>query len=181
MNNKKKNAPIWKFLNSAFFIWFISSIVIGGFVSYRDNVNYEHTQQHLQKKLDTEIAARINPFRSYLKKLETEGTPLNVKDVIRETGPVRDQPYPMGAFSEYKEFTLESLLWELSLAICEDCRKEQEQIYNALHSVRRIKQIGSEITVQTPLARKKEYIDRIYKELDQYFNVGRWHIPMGRT
>ena len=50
--------------------------------------------------------------------MEASGaTVLNVADVLRSTGPVRDQPYPMGVFYEYAARTLESLLWESCLSM----------------------------------------------------------------
>ena len=49
------------------------------------------------------------------------------------TGPVDNQPYPMRAFSEYKNYTLETLLWNLVITFTKNSDQDRISIFDALH------------------------------------------------
>ena len=111
-------ARVWGFLNSNLVVWFLGSLVATGIVIFIDSRDQRKAAAEIEQKLDTEIAARLYRARGYLRKMEgSKATVLNVADVLRGTGPVHDQPYPMGVFSEYGARTLESLLWELATTV----------------------------------------------------------------
>ena len=125
-----------------------------------------------EKSLDMEIALRVYRARRYLARLGASAgaNALNVKGVLRNMGPVSDQPYPMGVFSEFRDETLSSLLSELANVVS---RQEQEAIFDALDSSIRLDNIEGEIT--NGLRDKKcAFIARIYKELDDNFSLSRW-------
>ena len=105
----------------------------------------------------------------------SEATVLNVADVLRSTGPVRDQPYPMGVFSEYGARTLESLLWELATTVEDDGRVD---VLAAMNAARTLRDIESEIEVRMTREPdlKCKFILRIYKELDAAFRLECWDI-----
>ena len=151
-------------------------MVVTGVVIFVDGREQRRAEEQLRQKLDTEVAARLYRARGYLRKLEGgEATVLNVADVLRSTGPVRDQPYPMGVFSELGERTLESLLWELAATVHGE---ERAQILAAMDSARTLRDIEGEI--ETRMARdadlKCKFILRIYEELDTSFAFERWNI-----
>lgn len=169
-------ARIWGLVNANIVVWFLGSVVVTGIVIYVDGREQRRAIEQLQQKLDTEIAARLYRARGYLKKLEGgEATVLNVADVLRSTGPVRDQPYPMGVFSEFNGRTLESLLWELAATVHGE---ERAQVRAAMDAARTLSDIEGEI--ETRMARdpdlKCRFILRIYRELDASFALERWDI-----
>lgn len=162
---------IWKFLNSSFALWLIGSLVATGITLRVDNNN----RRQLSLKLDTEIAARVYRVRGYLRRMESDqSTVLNVSGLIRGTGPVRDQPYPMGVFSEYSQRTLESLIWELSTAVRQ---RERASILTAMDAARSLRDIQSEIT--TPMGQQPEqkciFILRLYQHLNGALSLERWN------
>ena len=169
-------AHIWGCLNSNIIVWFLGSVVATGVVVFVDGRDQRKATAELEQKLDTEIAARVYRTRSYLRTMESDNaTVLNVADVLRVTGPVRDQPYPMGVFSEYGERTLESLLWELATTV-ED--EERTKVLAAMNAARVLRDIEGEVTV--PMAKQPElkckFILRVYAELDGAFGLDRWKI-----
>ena len=166
---------VWKVINSNFAIWLLGSVAVGGIVAWDDRLDKARDRESLEVKLDIEIGSRINRLQSYMLRMESikEASPLNVAGVLRQTGPVRDQPYPMGVFSEYAERTLESLLWELSITVKD---KEQGAILEALHSSRRLRNIEADITVQTPNSDKQTIIDKVNAELNNHFGLSRWQL-----
>lgn len=76
-NQKKIKGKTWTFVNSAFFLWFLSSVVVG-IISFsyakwdkQREIEREHREQtallereniHMAKKLDAEISSRLNYF-----------------------------------------------------------------------------------------------------------------------
>lgn len=169
-------ARVWRFLNANIVVWFLGSVVATGIVIFVDGRDQRRAAEELQQKLDTEIASRVYRARGYLEKMEgSSATVVNVKDVLRDIGPVRDQPYPMGVFSEFGQRTLESLLWELATTV-ED--GERGEVLAAMNVARTLRDIEGEI--ETRMKRKPElkckFILRIYKELDGAFGLDRWSI-----
>lgn len=169
-------ARVWRFLNANVVVWFLGSVVATGIVIFVDGRDQRRAAAELQQKLDTEIAARVYRARGYLEKMEgSEATVLNVADVLRDIGPVRDQPYPMGVFSEFGQRTLESLLWELATTVEDGGRKK---VLAAMNAARTLRDIEGEI--ETRMAREPElkcrFIRRVYGELDGAFGLDRWKI-----
>ena len=105
----------------------------------------------------------------------SEATVLNVAGVLRDIGPVRDQPSPMEVFSEFGERTLESLLWELANTLEGG---ERAKILTAMNAARTLRDIEAEI--ETRMARepelKRRFILRTYGELDGAFGLDRWSV-----
>ena len=114
-------SEVWKAVNSNIVIWLLGSVAVGGIVAWDDRLDKTRDRENLEVKLDIEIGSRISRLQSYMLRMESikEASPRNVAGVLRQTGPVSDQPYPMGVFSEYAGRTLESLLWELSITVKE--------------------------------------------------------------
>lgn len=169
-------AALWRCLNSNLVVWFLGSVVATGIVLFVDGREQRKAAAELEQKLDTEIAARVYRARSHLRRMEGgEATVLNVAGVLRDTGPVRDQPYPMGVFSEYSERTLESLLWELATTV-ED--EERTGVLKALDAARGLRDIEGEIKthMQADPKLKCRFILRVYEELDSAFLLERWDI-----
>ena len=155
-------------------------MVATGIVIFIDGRDQRRAAEELQQKLDTEIAAHVYRARSYLEKMEgSEATVLNVAGVLRDNGPVRDQPYPMAVFSEFGERTLESLLWELATTLEGE---ERAQILTAMYAARTLRDIEAEI--ETRMAREPElkcgFILRIFEELDGAFGPDRGSISRGK-
>lgn len=169
-------AHFWRFLNANVVVWFLGSVVATGIVIFVDGRDQRRAAEELQQKLDTEIAVRVYRVRGYLEKMEHGGaTVLNVADLLRDIGPVSDQPYPMGVFSEFGGRSLESLLWELAKTLE---GRERAKILAAMNAAGTLRDIEAEI--ETPMAGEPElkcrFILRIYEELDGAFGLDRWKI-----
>ena len=169
-------ARFWTFLNANVVVWFLGSVVATGIVISVDGRDQRRAAEELQQKLDTEIAVRVYRARGYLEKMEgSKATVLNVAGVLRGIGPVHDQPYPMGVFSEFDDRTLESLLWELATTLEGG---ERDKIMAAMNAARTLRDIEAEI--ETHMERitelKCRFILRIYEELDGAFGLDRWKI-----
>ncbi|MYF69613.1 MAG: hypothetical protein F4181_06400 [Proteobacteria bacterium] len=160
---------VWKLLNS-------NSIVL-----FNDGRDQRRAAEQLQQKLDVEIASRVYRARSYLKRMErSSATALNVAEVLRDMGPVKDHPYPMGVFTEYSDRSIESLLWELAGTLDSD-GEERLQISAATDAARALSDIQGQITatIARDTKAKCRFIRRVYDELDA-FELDRWKIPQAK-
>lgn len=137
------------FINSAFFLWFLSTIVLGvisfSFTTWqkqREEERREYEQEKAierdVKKLDAEISSRL----SYVNSLILAQDPLlieptNVVGFLALERPT-EAKYPVNVFPEFSNRTLRSLLWELSRSVPE---YEKFQIDDALTEAKKLSAI----------------------------------------
>jgi hypothetical protein len=123
----------WGFANSALFIWFASSVVLGA-VSFLYNrwekaFMIERENQRLASRLDAEITNRL-VFVDHLAALQSAGVrDSKTTDIVPAAVAALERPsavdYPVSVFPEYKDRNLRSLLWELVQVAP---KKEKEEI-----------------------------------------------------
>jgi hypothetical protein len=189
---KKGGNLVWTFLNSPFFLWFLSSVVLAGISYYYTNRDERKTlareQRAAIRKLDAEISNRLMYFvnsiqfkKSPDKKVFTfVHEPPIVKDSVRGIEDPTATGYKVNVFPEYAGRSLRSLLIDLVDMIPDQEKPEIEEAYKQivfLQSVYlRAKQIedekGSDKTM--PLQSQQ---DADLLELDKAFNLKRWGQP----
>jgi hypothetical protein len=124
-----RSSRLWSFLNSAFALWLLSTVVVGmvGFVYERYDRAREarrtqgekaaavETQRSLTvQKLDAEISSRLNYFNRLLTDATTQTERRNrlARGLMALERP-SEAVYPVGVFPEYANRSFHSLLWEL--------------------------------------------------------------------
>lgn len=153
---------ILAFINSAFFLWFLSSVVLGAAsFSYtvwqkqreeeRRLYEQEQTIEREVKKLDAELSSRLNYVNSLILSQDPFlADPTSVPGFLALERPL-DAKYPVNVFPEYSTRTLQSLLWELSRSVPQNEKLEIEMALEEskkLSSVYMSEQSSKEILVQ---------------------------------
>ncbi len=137
----KEESRLWGIINSAFFLWFMSTIIVGlagFFYSSWDKKReerrieveriqiVEQEKRATTRKIDVEVSNRLRYFNQVLSS-KKRISPSEIRAL--------DQPskadYPVNAFPEYENRNLQSLLWELLQVIPEEERREVEPAYYA--------------------------------------------------
>lgn len=136
--DKEKGLKIWGVVNSPFFLWFLSSILIGciSFLYARGEKQKEDARRifeqgqidkrerdRTEKKLDAEIASRLNYFGIMY---ESD----NFKALMAVDNPSVAN-YPINVFPEYANRSLQSLLWELLQVVSDDSKGDVAKAYEA--------------------------------------------------
>ncbi len=131
------------FLNSAFFLWFLSTVLIGT-VSFlytrwdgrREALRREYEQKRqfdverntTTSKLDTEIASRLRFVNGLI---ETENS-FPQQSTLVQSVLILEKPsamaYPVNVFPEYSNRSFQSLLWELIQIAPDDQKKKELEI-----------------------------------------------------
>lgn len=125
-NIKPISKPKWFiFINSSFFIWFMSSIVIGfatfGYSTWHEKYIYKKNQEEKIKRIDMEIVSRLEFFRQQRSAgLKTEEAIL----VLERPGASK---FPSGVFTDFHKRSLRSLLIELHSIVNKEEKKEIEE------------------------------------------------------
>ncbi|MGH9969390.1 MAG: hypothetical protein ACREBG_16540 [Pyrinomonadaceae bacterium] len=154
---KVERKGIWDVINSIFFLWFMSTVVIGtaSFFYTRWEKQREENRRLYElgqvinrekeatiKKLDTEISSRLISFarnyyaHDYMDVMPTtypELSIVTVQKVLKEDLRILDRPteadIPINIFPEFANRNLQSLIWELSQIVPPDQRQELEEAY----------------------------------------------------
>ncbi len=132
-DDKSFGTKSWKFINSSFGIWLLSTVVVGLIVYfYNDNkLKNEIAANNAAsiQKLETEISNRLQQFKLALSNQEPskiyyqkEELAYMVDGVLISDGTLA-QKKPIYIFPEYKERTMNSLLYEIGRLT-----KDKEQI-----------------------------------------------------
>ncbi len=204
--DKPQREKTWEFLNSAFFLWFLSSVVIGlgsfGYTlwdkqrdekqKYWQTQQEENRRQHeqrvtienenriIRKKLDTEISSRLVYIHSLTHK---EGV---VSDPIFEALTVLEKPaeskFPANVIPEHSTRNIPTLLLELIAVLPDetDKRKIQDAYDNSrVFPLQYTMTILNSPEVRSQKTREGEMLDRcgFYKLMNSYFNLDRWGPP----
>lgn len=136
-SERKEGSKLWTVMNSAFFLWFLSSVLIGS-ISFKyarwekqkedERRNYEqhriaeYERNVSEKKLDAEISSRLNYFGS-MSGVTGDFESLLILDKPLET------KYPVNVFPEYAHRSLQSLLWELLRVVPDESKGEVNRAY----------------------------------------------------
>ncbi|MTH14435.1 hypothetical protein [Flavobacterium sp. LC2016-01] len=127
-NEKTWKEKLWLFLNSAFGLWLLStivfSIIVNSYANFKENNTKAAIKNETVRKLEIEISNKIQYFKARIEENKKEITkslnnlnnnestytaPLNptIKEILTETEKNAD------IFPEYKDRTLQSLIFEL--------------------------------------------------------------------
>lgn len=138
---------IWKVINSPFFLWFLSSIVIGlitfgysSYISYQTRSNDNHLTI---QKLDLEMKSRLRFFANKVKAesyttLSDGFSATNLAEAMLSLEVPEIQKFPIHIFPEYKQRNLRSLVWELHMRVPMDEKSQLAIALEALFDLRRI-------------------------------------------
>jgi hypothetical protein len=137
-SSQPRSLSFWEVLNSAFFLWLLSSVVLGSasFIytkwetqqdskhkAHEEKQEFERERARNVRKLDTEIAARLTYF-NVLYRTDPSQAILALEDPMRSG-------YPASAFPEFKGRNFHSLLWELIDLVDESQKPELRIAYEA--------------------------------------------------
>jgi hypothetical protein len=197
---------IWAFINSAIFLWFLSTVVIGTaslIYTTQQKKSEEQRRQHEQdllvqrenfitaRKLDTEISSRLSYFN--LMAIDFDYAKLR-KALLALNRPL-EADYPINIFPEYSARSFQSLLFEL-LQVAPgnekiEIRKAYEATnYHLFYSLDSLKKyslpefLKSLSKTQLTSAEKQKMYEYQYLELLSNLKVGdlnlpRWNFPIG--
>lgn len=139
-NERKKDSRLWNIINSAFFLWFMSTIIVGVIsVSYSNFVKNREDQRRKEeaaqiieqekrvaaRKIDAEVSNRLYYF-AQLSKFKEHDAPTNAIFILEKPSSV---DYPVSVFPEFANRNLQSLLWELLQVVPESEKKEVDLAY----------------------------------------------------
>jgi hypothetical protein len=140
----KDSGKFWKFLNSPFALWLLSSVLLtiitSSVTSYIKNAQVVQEQSRSIKKLTTEITYRVNRLNESVDRYKRVPSPLTdsgnpdetKRDMVEEFVVVRfyDDLRSVdteGVFKELSDRSLRSLLWELS-SLHENGSQRQKEV-----------------------------------------------------
>lgn len=134
-------AKLWKFVNTTFGIWLLSTVAVGlitwSFTSWNENKEKERITKESIRKLDVEIFVRVNNFSKLLESINKLKQFMLAIDTLDRS----DLILSAGVFPEYKERTLGSLLLELQSLVPEE---EKANIALAFDGARQISEFNRE-------------------------------------
>jgi hypothetical protein len=158
----KRGKTFWEFINSAFFLWFLSTILIGtGSLLYTrwekkkedEKRVYEKETRIVQEKaamireIDAEISSRLNYFGIKAPIDLDDPVPLDMS--VAKALLILDKPseadYPVNVMPEYASRSLQSLLLELLQLSPENERAELQEAYQAAKTLPSIYSYDAEI------------------------------------
>lgn len=170
-----KRERMWVFFNSAFALWALSTIVVGlitwSYSSAQQRNESERESHRLARRLDLELADRLGRFRTHLASLERNGNVINISDLLRAMDHPQDQPYKMGVFFEFKEFSLRALLWQRVEV------GDAAELKTAYDSAVSLEQIAAGLSLQTPEDQKASIVSRIRSVVDGPLKLDQWLEP----
>lgn len=189
--NGSNGVKVWAIFNSAFFLWFLSTIIIGlvsfSYASWESKKEKQRKEveqlalvkrenQLTQRKIDNEIANRLNYVYGVLYEDGIVPDPINEALIALEKPAVGN--YPVSIFPEYAGRSLHSLLWELLQILPEDTKEDERQ------KIKRAYQISQQFplyyVIKTQNASSKNMLpnrSNLYALFADDFNLERWGSP----
>ena len=160
---------IWVAINSAFFLWFLSTVVVGciAFLYTQHTERSKETEQDRVaiRKLDTEIKSRLYFVARQIDPKRIEDS--NVSDVLLSLEKPSLESYPINVFPEYEKRNMRSLLWELHTLVPQMEKVEIESALNATFHLRNIYEIYLELNEKiTPSSLDLKGSTKLFSLLD---------------
>ena len=132
----KTHSKLWELLNSAFFLWFLSAIVLGSasflYTKWNENKQIAFANNEKTRKLDLEISSRLSFFAEQIL------AKVNLKDALLVLEDPEKSDLPAGVFPEFSDRSLRALLWELQSLVPPN---EEEEISNAIKETKSFNKI----------------------------------------
>jgi hypothetical protein len=146
-DRKGSRKAVWDFLNSAIFLWFLSTVAVGSasfwFARWSSDKEAEKTRSERVQRLDAEIASRLRCFAD--QSLVRDFTLMRVPpDVLVPLDAPLKASYPINVFPEYERRSLHSLLWELIHLVPEAEKVELQKAYDQSAYLQRLYLLGQE-------------------------------------
>ena len=148
LGRRAKWATVLSIMNSAFFLWFLSTVVIGAltfFYARSERLKEDERRQYdrqqtewrekrlAEAKIDAEMTSRLNYFNAVFSKNRSE-----LKESSRAFFAL-DKPletaYPVNVFPEYGNRSMQSLLWEMLQIVPENEKSEIERAYKSAKEI----------------------------------------------
>ena len=191
--NKSGRDSVLAFLNSALFLWFLSSVVIGsvsfGFTRWEkkrdeDHRSWEKQQEEgrIRKSLDLEISSRLTYVHTltFKDKVISSDPLLEALSVLAKPA---DSKFPVNVIPEYSNQNIRTLLWEL-LNVTPDEETDKKKIQDAYDTSMAFQVEYTMITLNPPDIRadkvkQGEMLGRcqFYQTMVAVFNLERWGEP----
>lgn len=131
----------WAFLNSSFGMWVLTTVLVGlatwGFTAWRDSVTRASERSTVVRRLDTEIATRLDRFVIRMSHLHSAR---QFGDALEALDRPDDNLYASSAYPEYARRSLLSLARELREYVSE---KEAPEVDRVLRNSLRLARIGA--------------------------------------
>lgn len=123
---KSSRAKFWAALNSAFSLWFLSTIVVGSATFFYTKCEHKREDARIAsnraitlqqqrdlatRRIDAEIASRLSYVHSLTRTQDVGADSLERALLILENP--SEGGYPVNVFPEYSRRSLRSLLWDL--------------------------------------------------------------------
>lgn len=194
---KSKWAAVSSIMNSAFLLWFLSTVLVGAGTffyarserrkederrQYERKQTQEREMEIAEKKIDAEITSRLNYFSTIYSK---EGfKALFILDKPLEAS------YPVNVFPEYGNRSMQSLLWEMLQVIPQKEKPELVEAYNSakeLSNIWALSQDEEKLSKLVPnLPKDMKVLNLTYHRDDERgtefdlrrFNLDRWGYPL---
>lgn len=200
----ERRSRIWAFLNSAFFLWFLSSVVLSGVTFFytqrqtqlqearakqekKDAEDLARKQKKdaddlarvtTQKRLDAEIESRLCYAHNLTKTRIVSSEALTTALVSLER-PL-DGRYPVNVFPEYSSQSLRWLLWELLETLPAQTQSEKDEKQRVLVAYDRAKRLQMLYIHQAFVAGPRDVsrdVDNLKKLTFLYMDLDRWGRP----
>jgi hypothetical protein len=135
---RSRSRRTWDFFNSSLGIWFLTSVLVGSgtyaFTKWRDSRATEAARVTSIKKLDTEVATRLDRFAVVLPRLTSSRS---YGEALAGLEKPADNAYAGNGYPEYERRGLLSLLRELrEIAPSAERRDLDRALRGALHLAR---------------------------------------------
>jgi len=138
---------IWVAINSAFFLWFLSTVVVGSiailYTQHTERSKESEQDQVAIRKLDTEIKSRLYYVATQIDPKRIED--INASNVLLSLEKPSLESYPINVFPEYEKRNMRSLLWELHTLVPQMEKVEIESALNAAFHLRNMYEIYLEL------------------------------------
>lgn len=164
----------WKFLNSSFGIWLLSTCVVGittfTFTLISEGQKGNAVRKHVIERLDTEIAARLHA-------LDIEDYKVTSDSFLTLEVP-KQSVFPSGIFREYRDRSFRSLLYELhSLVTSDEKTQIKEAISSTKHWYSDFKLLQSQESKDSYSVINSFNISFVYSGTLESLNLTRWDSP----
>jgi hypothetical protein len=175
---ERKHYSSWQILNSSFFLWFLSTIVLGTltftFTRWEADKMIQRERQQRIAQIDLEIRNRLQYF--HMLKNIPDKIPLAIKILEKPSA----AEYPINVYPEFINRSFRSLLIELNDLVG---RAEQIELTKAINSASFLMylhvQYEDEYKEELDLETKYELKEKLFRLLDESYNIDRWGRPFG--
>lgn len=200
---KGKYSRIWKTINSAAFLWFMSTVIVGVVTFSYSKFEKESEERRrkneaaqiverenrvVARKIDSEVSNRLY-YVAQMAQLQGNNMSADILFILEKP---LSADYPVNVFPEFANRNLQSLLWELLQVIPEDEKKDIDATYKQAQNLsslflneHSLKKLNPSLANSKSKIVEDFYSDAIttmssehQKKRLQAFNLERWGKPL---